>query len=138
MAHDTANNSSSMMAYRDSVSEMNRDPAWMSTQLSPTFCWRTNPSPWRLASVHNLVGLFGSKYDSVGAEVSDSFALMNAWSSSDDQVNSFFVLRRGRRGVSSPASVAVLADSWFARPTKDRRSVRLVGVGNLAMASMID
>ena len=88
--------------------------------------------------MHNLVGLFGSKYNSVGAEVSDSFTLMNAWSSSDDQVNSFFVLRRGHRGVSSPASVAVLADSWFVRPTKDRRSVRLVGVGNLAMASMID
>ena len=33
--HDTANNSSSMMTYRDSVSEMNLDPAWMSTQLSP-------------------------------------------------------------------------------------------------------
>ena len=88
--------------------------------------------------MHNLVGLLGSKYDSVGAEVSDSFALVNAWSSLDDQLNSFFVLRRGRRGVSSPASVAVLADSWFARPTKDRRSVRLVGVKNLAMASMID
>ena len=70
--------------------------------------------------------------------MSDSFALMNAWSISDDQVNSFFVLSRGRRGVSSSASVALLADSWFARPTKDRRSVRLVGVGNFSMASMID
>lgn len=88
--------------------------------------------------MHNLVGLLGSKYDSVGAEVSDSFALVNAWSSSDDQVNSFFMLRRGHRGMSSPASVVVLEDSWFARPTKDRMSVRLVGVGNLAIASMID
>ena len=40
--------------------------------------------------------------------------------------------------MSSPASAAVLADSWLARLTKDRRSVRLVGVGNLAIASVID
>ena len=49
-----------------------------------------------------------------------------------------FRAEKGRRGMSSPACVAVLADSWFARPTKDLRSVRLVGVGNLAMAVMID
>ena len=73
--------------------------------------------------MHNLVGLLRSKSDSVGAEVSDSFALVNAWSSSDDQVNSFFVLRSGCRSVSSPAGVAVIAKSWFTRLTKDRRSV---------------
>ena len=74
--------------------------------------------------------LLGSKYDSVGADMSDYFALVNASSSSEDQINSFFVLRRGRSGASSPASASVLADSWFVRPTKDRRSVRLAGVGN--------
>ena len=89
-------------------------------------------------SVHTLVGLLGSKYDRVGTDVSDCFALVNAWSRSDDHVNSFFVLRRGRSGASSPAKVAVLADSWLASPTNDRRSVRVVGVGNLAIASMID
>ncbi len=111
MAQYTANNSSSMMAYCDSVSETKFDPAWMSAQSSPVFCWRTNPRPWQLVSVHNLVGLLGSKYDRVGAGVSDSFALLNSCSSSDDQVNSFFVLKRGHGGASSLARVAVLADS---------------------------
>ena len=73
--------------------------------------------------MHNLVGLLGLKYDSVGADVSDSFALVNAWSSSGDQINLFFVLRRGRRGMSSSVSVVVLADCLFARPTEDLRSV---------------
>ena len=76
--------------------------------------------------MYNLVCLLGSKYDSVGADVSDCFALVNAWSSSDDQTNLYFVLRRAHSGASSPASAAVLADSWLVRPTKDRRSVRLV------------
>ena len=48
------------------------------------------------------------------------------------------MLRRGCRSVSSSASVAVLADSLFVRPTKDRRSVQMVSVGIFSMASMID
>ena len=31
--------------------------------------------------MHNLVCLLGSKYDCVGADVSDRFGLVNAWSS---------------------------------------------------------
>ena len=80
--------------------------------------------------MHNLVGLFGSKNDKVGADVSDCFTLVKAWSSSDDHVNSFFVLRSGRSGASDPANVDVLADSWLASPTNERRSVQVVGVGN--------
>ena len=64
--------------------------------------------------------------------MSECFAVMNALSNSGDHTNSFFVLKRGR------TRVAVLAGSWFARPMNDRRSVRLLGVGNLAIASVID
>ena len=37
-----------------------------------------------------------------------------------------------------PVSAAVPVDSWLASPTKDLRSVRFVGVGNFAIASVID
>lgn len=36
------------------------------------------------------------------------------------------------------ATESVLAESWFANPKKERRSVRLVGVGKLEMAAVID
>ena len=84
------------------------------------------------------MGLVGSKNERVGADVSDCFAVVNAWSCSLDHVNSFFVLSSGRSGASSPATDAVLAESWLTRPKKDRRSVRLVGVGKLDIASVID
>ena len=48
------------------------------------------------------------------------------------------MLSNDRSGSSSPASESVLADSWLANPKKARRSVRLEGVGNLAMASVIN
>ena len=57
----------------------------------------------------------GSKNEIVGVDVRDCFAVMNAWLRSGDHVNSFFVLERGRSGANSPARVAVLAKSWFAR-----------------------
>ena len=110
----------------------------MRAQLSPVFCCNTNPRPCRLASVQRRVGLPGSKKEIVGTDVRDRFAVMNAWLRSGDQVNSFFVLNRGCSGANSPARVAVLAESWFARPKKARRSVRFAGVGNFEMASVMD
>ena len=53
-------------------------------------------------------------------------------------MKSFFVLRSGRRGANKPATVGVLDDSWFTRPTNERRSERLVGMGNFEMASVME
>ena len=39
------------------------------------------------------------------------------------QINSFLVLSTGHKGARILASVAVLAESWLARPKKVRRSV---------------
>ena len=44
----------------------------------------------------------------------------------------------GRNGPNNPARVLVLAANWLASPKNARRSVRLVGVGNWAMVSMIE
>ena len=52
--------------------------------------------------------------------------------------NSFLVLRRGRSGASRPATVSVHANSWLANPKKERRSVRLLCIGNLAITSVMD
>ena len=52
-------------------------------------------------------------------------------------MNSFFALSSGRMGDKRWASVSVLAESWLARPTKVRRSVRLVRVGNLEITSVM-
>ncbi len=93
------------MAYRDSVSERNLDPVWISAHLSPIFCCSMNPRPWRLASVHRHVSLFWSKKDRMGAVVRDCFVVANAWSSSGDYRNSFLVLSRDRRGANRPATV---------------------------------
>ena len=71
------------------------------------------------------------------AAVSDDFAARNACSWSGDDRNSFLVLSNGRSGPSRPASVSVLAANWLAIPKKARRSVRLEGVGNLAIASVM-
>ena len=100
--------------------------------MLPIFCCRTNP---RLASVHKQVSLRWSKYDRTGAEVSD---FLTAVSNSSFQVNSCFVLRSGRNSASNVAILGVLADSWFTRLMKDRRSVRLPGVGNSAIVWIMD
>ena len=76
IAQERASNSSSMMAYRDSVSVRKREPAWMSVQVSlPVFCCRTKPRPCLLASVHRRVGLLASKNERVGAVVRDSLTV---------------------------------------------------------------
>ena len=80
-----------MTAYRDSASDRNLEPAWTTDQMPSCCCWRTKPRPWRLASVYRRVDLVGSKYDSVGADVSDSLTVRNAVSNSSDQMNSFLV-----------------------------------------------
>ena len=61
ITHVTANNSSSMMAKRDSVSQRNHEPACTGRHVSSCFCSSTKPSPCLLASVHNRVGLVRSK-----------------------------------------------------------------------------
>ena len=86
MAHDTASSSNSIIAYRDSALDRNLEPACIRDHVSPVFCCRTNPRPCRLASVHRRVGLVGSKYDSVGADIRDAW---KALSNSSDQTNSF-------------------------------------------------
>ena len=52
-------------------------------------------------------------------------------------MNSFLVLSNGRRGPSKLTRVSVLAASWLASPKKARRSMRLAGIGNLAIASVM-
>jgi len=41
-------------------------------------------------------------------------------------------------GARSVAMVDVLDESWFTSPMNERRSVRLEGVGNLAIACVMD
>ena len=93
-----------------------------------------------MASVHRRVSLLASKNERIGAIVSNPLAVLNAWSWSADQMKSFFVLRRGKSGATCRcmATASVLAESWFANPKKEQRSVRLVGVGNWEIASVID
>ena len=57
-------------------------------------------------------------------------AAVKAWCRSGDHMNSFFVLRSRGMGAKRWASMSVLAESWLARPTKARRSMRLVGPEN--------
>ena len=47
------------------------------------------------------------------------------------------VLRSSRSGVRAGASSLVHVLSWLVRPIKERRSVRLLGVGKLVIASMM-
>ena len=120
-----------MVAYRDSVSERKREPAWMRAyDPSVDFCWRTKPRPSLLASVQIRVGLKASKKDRTGATVRVCFAVVNAWSCWLFQTKSLLVLRRGRNGTRAAATDSVLAESWLASPKNERRSVRLLGVGN--------
>ena len=50
---------------------------------------------------------------------------------------SFLMLSSGRRGANSGSMVSVQAESWLTNPKNERRSVRLVGVGNCSIASVI-
>ena len=67
-----------MVAYRDSASERNRDPACTRVQSSTDFCWRMNPTPCLLASVVKRVGLVMLKKDRTGGVVRDFLILENA------------------------------------------------------------
>ena len=138
MAHATARSSSSIIANQLFGSDKKRDPVWMRDHVLPVFCWRTKLRPWRLASVQRRVSLCWSKYDKIGADVSDFLTFAKAASNSSVQVYSFLVLRSGCNGASKVAMVGVFADSWFIRPMKDRRSVRFAGVGNSVIAWVID
>ena len=137
--HVTARSSSSMTAYLDSVGVRKRDPACTRVHCPVSdCCWRTNPTPCLLASVHNWVGFAISKYARVGTSTKCRLALVNALSCSNDHRNSFFVLSKGRNGSRSSATVAVLEDNWLTKPKKDRRSVRFVGAGNFDIASVTE
>lgn len=46
-------------------------------------------------------------------------------------------LNSGRRGANAVVIFLVLEASWLTSPQKERKSVRLLGVGKLAMASVI-
>ena len=48
--------------------------------LLSSYCCSTNPRPCLLASVHSRVCLQMLKNDKIGANVSDSLAIQNAWS----------------------------------------------------------
>ena len=111
MAHATASSSNSIVAYRDSASDKNLDPAWTKDQLSPCCCWRMYPSPCRLASVLRRVGLVMSKKDKTGCMVRDSLAVWKAVSWLGDHTNSFLVLNKGRSGANSVATALVLEDN---------------------------
>ena len=109
IAHDTANNSSSIIAYLVSGSDKKREPACTNTHVSSNFCWGTKPSPCRLASVQIRVGLLGSKKERIGA-TRDDLTPPKTSSSPGDHTKSFFVLRRGRRGFNRPAMAGILAE----------------------------
>ena len=74
----------------------------------------------------------------MGAETSDVLIVLKAWSNSSDYTNSFFVLKSGRSGDNRSDMLDVDDDSWLTTPMKERRSVRLVGVGKLSIACVID
>ena len=57
------------------------------------------------------VSLSWSKYDNIGADISDFLTFAKAASNSSVQVYSFLVLRSGHNGASKIAMVGVLADS---------------------------
>ena len=114
IAHVTASNSTSMMAYQDSESDGNREPAFISAHLSPWHCWRMNPRPCVLASVLKRVDFLWSIKDKVGADANDCLAVQKAWSWLDDHMNSFFVLSSGCNGLSRPTTESVLTASWLA------------------------
>lgn len=95
-------------AYRLLGSDEKRDPAWIKDQGATSLLLKDKPRPWRLASVHRRVSLPGSKYDKMGADVSD---FLTAASNSSFQAYSCLVLKRGRNGDNNVAIVGVLADS---------------------------
>ena len=122
--------SNSVTAYLDSAGVSKQEPACTRDHCSVSdCCWRMNPNPCLLASVHSLVSLSKLKYARVGASVSYSRALLNACSCSSDHKKSFFVLRSGRNGSNNGAIVSVQDDSWLTRPKNDRRSEQLDGAG---------
>ena len=57
------------------------------------------------------VSLSWSKYDKIGADVSDFLTFAKAASNSSVQVYSFLVLKSGCNGASKVAMVGVIADS---------------------------
>ena len=53
-------------------------------------------------------------------------------------MKSFLVLSSGLSGAKSFATVLVLVDNWLTSPINDLRSVQVLGIGYLAIASVID
>jgi len=71
------------------------------------------------------------------ATVRMSLTAMKALSCIGDYKKSFFILRSGHSGATDVANELVHPDSWFAKPKKEHKSVRFVGVGNTEIASVI-
>ena len=95
IAHDTANISSCIPRF------WIREPAWTRTHVSPANCYKTKSKPWRLASVHNLVSLLGSKNESIGVEDRDCLVDSKASVNAADHRNSFLMLNKGLSGPSN-------------------------------------
>ena len=70
---------------------------------------------------------------SIGAEDRDCLTDSKASVNAADHKNSFLVLNKGLSGASNPAMEGVQDDTWFTKPTNERRSVQLAGWGNLDM-----
>ena len=129
-----------MTAYLLSASVRNQDPACMvfHSLLSLVDFWRsTKPIPNVLTSVWRRVSLVVSKYARVGEEVSTFLAYAKASLWGCAHRNLFRVLSNGRSGANTFAMSLVLEESWLTRPKKERRSVRMLGVGNCAIASVM-
>ena len=97
-----------------------------------------NPRPCLLASVHSCIGLRLSKNDRIGLDMSDTLVVRNAWLCLADHRNLFLVRRRGWSGASRLAAVSVNANSLLVNPKKNWGCVQLLGVGNLAIVSVMD
>ncbi len=78
-----------------------------------------------------------SKYASVGVTTRAFLARMKASSWVYVQRKSLRGLRRDLNVASTFAMLFVLEASWLVRLKKEQRSVRLLGVGNLSMASVM-
>ena len=140
MPHATARHSSSITAYLLSASVRNRDPActvFHSLVPSVDFCRSINLIPKVLVSVRRRVSFVVSKYAKVGEVISTFLACVKASSWGLPHRNSLQVLSSGRRGANVSTMSLVLEVSWLTRPKKERRSARLLGFGNCAIASVM-
>ena len=134
MAHDTVKSSNSIIAYLDSASERNLDEG----PVIAILLLQHKPKSLTTSIGAKACGFVRIEKGDSGGECESLLGRDESFVKVGDHANSFLVLCSGRREASRLARVAVLADSWLARPKKARRSVWLVGVGKLEIASVTD